>query len=65
MFPANKIYKIIYYTYAVIYILSGIKYSVFSIYKKISTIMILQGEISASFIIYYIYYYYLLHTYNK
>lgn len=65
MFPANKIYKIIYYTCAVIYILSGIKYSVFSIYKKISTIMILQGEISASFIIYYIYYYYLLHTYNK
>lgn len=41
MFPANKIYKIIYYTCAVIYILNGIKYSVFFIYKKISTIMIL------------------------
>lgn len=41
MFPVNKIYKIIYYTCAVIYILSGIKYSVFFICKKISTIMML------------------------
>lgn len=41
MFPVNKIYKIIYYTRAVIYILSGTKCSVFFIYKKISTIMVL------------------------
>lgn len=65
MFPVNKICKIIYYTCAVIYISSGIKYSVFFIYKKISTIMMLQREISAFFIIYYIYCYYLLHIYNK
>lgn len=61
MFPVNKIYQMIYYTCAVIYILSGIKYSVFFIYKKISTITVIQGEI----IIYYIYCYYLLHVYNR